>query len=460
MVRALEVDGVVIADLDRLLRAERLDDIELLQVFQDTGALVYSGGMEYDFASPEGRLSGLMRVAVTGFELSLFKQRVRDAKESQRRAGKCPSSSITLPRGVSYDRQKQIYFYNDRVAGVVEAFRLIDEEGLSNIALVASKVGIEPRTLHNLLRNEIYTGRRVYAEKRGTEKYGAKNGRQSDRRKVTRSDTERIEVDVIDTPAVSRERFERVQRILDAKRTRWNKERDDAETVNLGVGVATCGYCGERLYCSSGRRKNRAARGYYMCKRNYYLYRRETGGCEMRNIFKDDLDETIRKFTAVHLRDKAVLIRLVDHAVRSYGARLGSSRTADIAGAYEADLRRRENRLTDLYEAGHIEMDELVNRKTALRRRRRPAQPGPLPVIDVQRIAQLIIRGALAFARIRGAKQQKAVIDQLFSEIRFRDDMIVSFKLQPQFLEAQTDRRAGDAQSGIRTDMDSWRRRA
>jgi DNA invertase Pin-like site-specific DNA recombinase len=466
MVGEREIQGVVIADLDRLLRAEKVEDSQLLQVFQDTGAILYSGGADLNFSSPDGRLTGLIRVALTGFELDLFKERIRGSKEAKRRAGKCPSSAITLPRGVSYDRKKEMFYYDARISEVVEAFRLIDEEGISNIALVASKTGIEARTLHNLLRNEIYTGHRVYKEKRGPEKYAGKNGQQSDRRKVARSEAERIEVQVIPKPAVPRDRFERVQRVLNEKRNRWKQQRAHDASVNLGVGVAKCDYCGEPLYCSSGRRKNRKARGYYMCKRNYYVYRRRTGGCEMRNIFKDDLHATIRKFTAEHLASESVLTSIIDHALRSHGARLDRMAPLGEAKLHTKDLRRREKRLIDLYEAGHIEIDELVARKAALRRRK-PASAIDCPdcsamtASDVQQVARLIVRGALAFARLDDPIQQKAIVDQLFSEIRFRDDMIVRFRLRPQFAQTGTLRLpSDDAQSGRHTGTGSSRRRA
>jgi hypothetical protein len=89
---------------------------------------------------------------------------------------------------------------------------------------------------------------------------------------------------------------------------------------------------------------------------------------EMRNIFKDDLDAMIRKFTAEHLATESVLTSMLDHALRSYGARL--DRIASMGGAdFQAkNLRRREKRLIDSCDAGHLEMDEPVARKAALRR--------------------------------------------------------------------------------------------
>ena len=460
-----EIDGIVVADLDRFLRADRFDAFALLQDFQDAGATIYTSNSDADFSTPDGILMAAIKVTLSGHELNMLRARVQGAKEAKRKAGKCPSSAITLPRGVRYHRKSETFYYDDATIGpVIEAFRLVDEEGISNQAEISRLTGIQPRTVSNLLRNPIYMGRRLYDTKRGREKYSSENGAQSDRKKVRREKDEIINVEVIHIPAVSPERFARVQEILAQTRGKWAGRRA-SKAVNLGVGIAKCGFCGEPLYPSSGKRSGRAsAIGYYVCKKNYYLYRKESGGCAMRNIRKDHLDETLRKFTGEHLASVPVLTTIIEHAVRSHTARIATSGSKADPVAKSKELRTREVRLLDLYESGHLEKEAYITRKSRIEAERidlelTKRQKAAVTELDIAEIARLIVRGANAFKRLSDPVDQQTVVRQLFSEVRFQHDMIVGFKLQAQFADAgETQIAAGSAYSGMRTDKDSWLR--
>jgi len=192
---------------------------------------------------------------------------VHGAKEEKRKQGKCPNSYITLPTGVTYDRKAEKYGFNEKIADVVKAFRLIDEEGICNLREVERRVGIHHRTLANILRNPIYIGIRRYDQKRGNEKYIGENGRQAGRKKISRNKDEIISVKISDNPPVCPERFRRVQDILSGKKRNWRLQRGSNPVVNLGVGIAKCAFCNSPLYCSSGKRSDRKRIGYYFCKK-------------------------------------------------------------------------------------------------------------------------------------------------------------------------------------------------
>jgi hypothetical protein len=81
--------------------------------------------------------------------------------------------------------------------------------------------------------------------------------------------------------------------------------------------------------------------------------------------------------------------------------------------------------------------------------------------LNVEELVRLIVRGAKAFGRIAEPADQKEIIQQLFSEVRFMHDMIVSFKLQAQFADVgEPAVRTNSADSGRHTDKDSSPRRA
>lgn len=449
------VSGVVVADLDRLLRPDNFSGFSLLQVFQDTGAVLYCGDSELRLASKDGFLVGGIRAAVAGFELQLIKERMQGAKEQKRRQGKCPSAAITLPQGVVYDRNTERFSYTTEVAPVVEAFRLVDEEGIANYTELERRTGIHHRTLHNLLRNPIYVGIRRYSMKRGKEKYSSKDGRQSERKKVFRSQAEIIQVKVIDQPAVSQERFDRVQLCLGDLKTTWRNKRSSS-SVNLAVGVGRCGYCGEPLYCSSGKSRKRKRQGYYFCKRNYYLAKRQSGGCLMRNIRHDDLDETAMRFAAEVLLKPDVVQNILTQTL-SRRQVISLPTTAPTPKGL-ADLEGRQKRLLDAYEHGQIDINELERRIRKIKQEVIQAKTIQTAKpyggdVNIRDLSSCIVEGALAFSMIKDPEILKRSIQQLFSRLVFQDDKIVSFQLTPRFA-------ASCCQSGSRTGRGSWPPRA
>jgi len=428
-VEAREVDGVVVADQDRFVRADDLATLAALDVLKKAKAKLYTGGHTHDYSTNAGIFMSQLSAVVAGLELRTIKERMQGGKEEKRKAGKCPSSKIALPRGVGYDRKAERWHYIDEeVVAVQEAFRLIDEEGKTNISAIAETVGIHNRTLHNLLRNPIYCGWRVYDKKRGDQKYYRADGKQTDRKKVARD--EPIRVKVIDEPAVSQERFDRVQAILDNMSTKWRRERV-AQEINLGTGIAICGHCGKRLYASSGKRKEGSRIGYYYCASNDYLNRRKGTSCPQPNIPKPALDETLVKFAAEHLASEEFITKLAEklHAPANESTRPTMEKKL-------ADLDRRKKRLLDGYEAGAIELADLKSRKAELENEAGTIRRLIQSEIERNRIRdqaddslRLLVTACVGFARITNKAEQRDALRALFAKVAFRGAAIVGCEL-------------------------------
>ena len=236
------VEGLVVADLDRLFRPDCPADYAILQVFKDTGAVIYCGETTYDLAQRDSALFANIRSAISGWELGLMRERQQGAKETKRRAGKCPSNARTLPLGISFDRPSERFHYNERIATVIELFRLYDEEGIQNYRELGRRVGIQHESVRNLLSNPIYTGWRVINQKRG-ERTVSRTGK-TYRRKTDRAPDEVIRVRVIETPAVSQECFDRVQASMRKVTFNHHESRKRDEVFNFATGVARCARCG------------------------------------------------------------------------------------------------------------------------------------------------------------------------------------------------------------------------
>ena len=162
---------------------------------------------------------GSIRAAMAGLERTEILERVWTAKEEKRRAGKHPQSQITLPFGVGYDVKTQQWFYKPEVEKVREAARLF-LSGDTSYKDVGRQVGVDPFNLRVIMRDPIYTGWRVYTQRRDTSSGGIRtrsDGRQADRRKIATAPEDIIRVRVLE-PAISESDFRRLQQIMDLKK--------------------------------------------------------------------------------------------------------------------------------------------------------------------------------------------------------------------------------------------------
>lgn len=456
-VESREIDGVVAADQDRFVRADDLASLAALDVLKRAKAKLYTGGATHDYSTNAGIFQSHVSAIVAGLELRTIKERMQGGKEEKRMAGKCPGSRITLPRGVGYARNvvKGIdmghwHYIEEEVAAVKEAFRLIDEDGMTNTSAVAEKVGIQNRTLHNLLRNPIYTGWKVYDKKRGDEKYYRADGKQADRKKVTRD--EPIRLKVIDEPAVSQERFDRVQAILDNTGTKWRRERVATE-INLGTGIAVCGHCGRRLYASSGKRKEGSRIGYYYCAGNDYLNRRKGTSCPQPNIPKPVLDETLIKFAAEHLGSEEVIGKLAEklHAPANESNRPAMEKKL-------AEIERRIKRLTDAHLEGVIDLADFKTRKADFKNEAGTLTRLIQSEIERNRIRdhadnslRLLVTACIGFARLTNKAEQREALRALFAKVAFENVAIVGCEILIPGI-----RPVCSTEIGIRRDRGSW----
>jgi len=438
LVRSGVIHGLVVADLDRLFRPTEPTDYAILQVFKDTNATIYSGDVEYRLGTKDGQLLSGIRSAISAFEIQLMKERQHGAREEKRRKGHCPTNKLTMPYGTTFNRVTQKWEWNEKAAIVAEVFRLIDE-GERNYSKLGRQFGVTAQTIRNWIANPIYMGWKVWDEKRG-EKRVSRTGK-SYRAKTQRSESEVIRVRVLD-PLVSEEVWERVQGV--AKTIHFNHvERLTRDTaVNLGAGVAVCGYCGQSFYCSSGKRTGKKRQGYYQCKANHYVYRKELGGCKQSNLRQDVLDPLIEAFATQVLTDEAILVSLIEISLQRMAAVVhpfpGAS--ANPAAANLQTLKKREKRLLDAYEAGEIELSELRERRDEIRKMaaaiERSEVKEPAHAFELNEFARQVVRGARALRSITDPKAKKELIHALFENVVVKDDAIMAFELKADLLPA------------------------
>jgi DNA invertase Pin-like site-specific DNA recombinase len=367
MAERREFDVIVVAEMSRLIRPDDLSNLALLDQFRRNGVVIDAGGTVHDVLDPSGFLAGGLQALIGGFERKTMLLKIQRSKESARAAGRNPSADITLPLGLSYDRKIGTYHYNDDVSKVQEAFQLIDgDSGLRNISEIARRVGIEPATLRNILRNKAYIGVREYTQKRDLSVKVMKAGaRQGDRPKVARKPEEIIRVRIIppEEQAVSDEQFERVQQILAGLKDFHARIQSAREKGgNLLAGTGRCGCCGLRLYGTTSSRTSKdgatKARGHYVCFSHHYLNKSNVPPCGFGWVQKEQAEALVDEFVRTLLGDEAFIRKTLEHAASKRRDLIRLPDSDDHLRVRLAEVERKDKRIIDSLMADVLSIPE------------------------------------------------------------------------------------------------------
>jgi DNA invertase Pin-like site-specific DNA recombinase len=302
LIESPDIHGVVAKEFSRLMRPEKFTDYALLQHFIDTKTILYLPDGPLDLSSKTGTLVGVLRAAMAGLERRDILERLQDAKESMRKAGKHVCGPLQLPFGVGYSKQEG-WFYKPEAEKVKEAYRLVLTTSLT-YAEIARSLNMPRTNLRFILQNPIYTGYRIYDSKRDPTAAGyrpGKDGRQGDRRKIRRRSDEVVKVKVLE-PLVSQETFDRVVQILQSRASRELEVRNKNGPLYLLNGFLWCAQCGSPMYSH----RNQKERHYY-CRRNNTRYRSRGQGCESRYVQAKKIEPKIEELLSLRLQDRQFL---------------------------------------------------------------------------------------------------------------------------------------------------------
>jgi len=442
------VDVVIVSEMSRLLRPDDLSSLAILDSFKRAGVLIDVGGSVVDFASPEGFLTGGIQAILGGHERMQLIRKMHASKEERRRSGKCPGSRITLPTGIGYDRKNDAWITTDGIWRVQEAFRLIDEDGLRNIAETGRRVGIKPATMANNLRNPVYKGWRIIDEKRDqSSKVTKADGRQGDRPKIKRAPEDIIRVRVFPEGAepVSSERWQRVNEILAQISTAWALRTQKGARAHLLSGVGRCGYCGDRLYTKKKAKKT-GRLGYYICRTHHEAFRDKLTPCKQGWVSMEFAEELTLAFAREVLGFDDMIADIIGESRRRDQKTVATFPLGgpDIEREL-ASVLKREARLLEAYEGGAITLEVLKERKAKLAEERVRIQklaeaqenaalapePSTLSVV-----AGRIASGTNALAKAKTDTERRNVLRSIFSEIYFQGDSVTAFMIAPGLLPA------------------------
>jgi site-specific DNA recombinase len=362
MIESPEIHGVVAKEFSRLMRPEKFTDYALLQQFIDTRTVLYLPDGPIDLASKSGRLLGTIRAALAGLERSEIIERMNDAKESMRRAGKHPGGESSLPYGVAYS-PKTGWSYTADAEKVRTAFHLF-LSGETSYTVLSQKLHIPRTNVRFILENPIYTGWRVYREKRDPSAIGyvsRPGGRQGYRRKIERAPDEVIRARVLD-PIVSEADFNHVQHIIRLKKEKHWRSYAEAPNHYTYNGFLTCGDCSSLLYTHTAKDE------YYVCKsRNTREARlRAARGlipCSNSYILRKKLEPKIDFLLGEKLREPEFLSRVVDEFNAGIQKFVSTAATEKIVVSQKlASLEAKRQRILEAFFDGTIDKHERDSR--------------------------------------------------------------------------------------------------
>ena len=431
-----EIKGVVVADLDRLIRLDNFKDFALLQHLKDSRTLIFLPDQVIDLNTQSGFLIGGFQAIISGNELMQIKKRMLTAKEIKRRQGKHPNNLLSLPMGVTYDYLKQSFRYTDEVQKVQQLFDLFVNHAIHNYRELERLTGIHHRTISNLLRNEIYMGFRSYTQKRGPEKAVKTNGRQGDRKKIQRSPDEIIRVKVFDPPAVEERLFWKAQEIISGKSRDFHAIRSRPGQRFLYSGYLICGVCGEKIYSTSGGRNH--AKDYYYCRSKNYRWSkiRADHSCPSHYLQKAEVEATVTSFVGEQLTRKDYLKKMVQLAISKEG---GGNTQAEMDQLRKLirDTEAKQSRVLSLYVDGILPKDaldkkahDLAKELTGLQMRLKSSEDtlrlkGRIGSEDI--IGQIVT--TVAEFAFWTASQKRAFLQSQLPEISIKREGITGFAL-------------------------------
>ena len=339
------IHGVIVADLDRLMRPEDPGYYSIFKRFRDTETVIYTSAGPKDFRTD--RLLMMIESEIAALERDRIAERTRRGREEKRRQGKRAEGPVGFPRGVTFDREAGKWEYVwPEAERVRAAFRLwLASDGTLSFREINRRTGLVPpdsaepsAVVSRLLQQPLYAG--VYRVDR----------RWKQGKAVPREPHECYENTVLDPPLVSREEFDRAQELLARKRARRAPRRSHEEQGATYAGFLECSLCGASLWVLPD---SKSYRGY--CCGNARYNHCPTGRTSIR-IADPQIDAALEQ----RLGDIDTLRRLIEKSAEEARSR------AEVPPAeITRKLTQRHNqkeRVKDAYDEGLYDLVELRKR--------------------------------------------------------------------------------------------------
>lgn len=321
-----DFEVVIVHKLDRFAR-KRYDSAIYRKNLEENGVKLVSV-LEQFTDSPEGIIFVGMSEAMSEYYSANLSREVK--KGQYENAIACKHTGGFAPLGFRVNAELKYEINEEEAVHVRFIFQsILSGMNYSQIIEELNRRGVRTRrgrefgrnSLHEILRNEKYTGVYIYRRSALPDKFGKRNNH-ADR---SRNDIIRIEGGV--PQIISREVFDAVQAIMD-KRKMEPYIRSDAKEVYLLSGKVFCGLCGNS-YCGNRMHGGRNKSLYITYRCNSHSGK-GTGNCRNKDVNRDYLENYIRKLLAEVLFDE----RRLEGVISEYNKMVNSN-----GSEYDSELR-------------------------------------------------------------------------------------------------------------------------
>ena len=361
LIRQGAVDVVVAYAVDRLSRNQNHIGVLLDEVEQ--------GGAQLQFVTEsfEDTAIGRFILAARGFigevEREKITERTSRGKAERAKSGKIPQGTGKGCYGYTYDKETGTQTIVTTQATVIQKVFLDFVSGMPVVAITnkLDDSGVptfsgskwHPASIHNLLKNETYTGRTIYRRTSVSMVRDPKTGRK--KRQRTEQDPSRwIDVEGASPRIVEQDVFESAKRMLDDPERRRRGRRIHEYALS---GRTKCLECGKAMVGQTLKGRYR----YYRCRRAFAGPKHDR--CTALYVRADALEQAVKA--------EAVRILANPELVVAEAERL---RTQDVAQVDEVDinsqltsLENRRGRLLKLYEMGEINDEYFIRESNKLK---------------------------------------------------------------------------------------------
>jgi len=271
------IDCVLVYRLDRLTRSV-LDLYKLLEIFEKYNCKFKSATEVYDTTSAMGRMFITIVAAMAQWERENLAERVRMGMQEKARQGKWVIN--VPPYGYDIDRATDTLVINQQEAVIVRKIydMYLSGMGMNKIALSLNNQGMSTKSgaawtsnkVKYVLTNPLYVGTMRYNYRVNNENY--------------------FEIDGAVPAIISEEVFEKVQKIIEKRKTAHPRS---ATSEFVFSGVAKCARCGAPLAGKYGfsRRGEKIHR-----PRSYYCTKQKIGLCEQLNMSERFIEQQFLKY--------------------------------------------------------------------------------------------------------------------------------------------------------------------
>ncbi len=303
-----DVDGVVVAAIDRLMRPDDFSCFSIYDHFLKQRKLIWTPSSRLDVHEDSGFMEALVSGMMAGLDRRRILRNTQTAKEENRKRGRCANAKITLPQGVDFDfKTGQWSWVEPWATRIKTAFDILVTTNRSVLSIARELGYASDRALYNQLRNPIWMGYRVYTQKRG-EKRPSRNGRQTDRRKIPRVEPLQVKLNI--EPLVSEEQFAQAQTILGQRRNSWISSRSEESRFEAS-GLLYCN-CGQRMYSKgSGRCRRQKWLDIYYCRSQH----KGGSGCGAPKLSREVTDYSLNALISEMFLQPIVLGSLIEKAL-------------------------------------------------------------------------------------------------------------------------------------------------